>query len=402
MLKDNSKIDKYSIFIIVAFFFLMIIFYGRGADFDVEAAERKTVIVKDKFSKSFFLIASTVILFILNKKILYLKNIANLRLWGVYFLCLLIFAILRENIVNDLYLFVSIFVSYMMLSGLLGFAYRVKYSVLEDVFIIISVVILILCVFFHLMQGHQIVFFPDRNNDLYDRLGGMLYIAHAAAIAAITFLFSLIKFMRCRKVKYLIIIVFCIIFQLATDTRSAWIASVFSMIFIFFKRINFYKLLFFSISAFFLTISILTFISNKAATAGSEDTEYRSAIWLYSLGLVNQRLFTGYGSAEVAGFANFDMNDNLNDPHNSIISLLLQGGLISVIIYFVIYFKNCNLYLKSSNTDYRFLYYFFLFFPFYWGYLYNTISNFMSMYMMFAIYAFTLHPSIIAKNKIQR
>ena len=252
MLKDNSKIDKYSIFIVIAFFFIMIMFYGRGVDFDAEAVERETIIVRKESSKSFFLVISTILLFLLNKKVVDFKIIANYRLWGVYFLCLFILAFLRGNLTADLYSFGSIVVSYLMLMGLMRFVYRIKYSVLEDVFILISVVILILCVIFHILQGHKIVFFPDRGTSLYERLGGLLYISHAAAVAAITLLFSLIKFMRCRKVKYLIIITFCIIFLLATDTRSAWIATVFSIIFIFFKRINFYKLLLFSISLFFM------------------------------------------------------------------------------------------------------------------------------------------------------
>ena len=125
-------------------------------------------------------------------------------------------------------------------------------------------------------------------------------------------------------------------------------------------------------------------------------------IWLFSIEKASQKLLTGYGSEIDNVFVNFSETDNLHDPHNSIISLLLQSGLIAVIIYIVIYFKNCITSNDSYNTDYRFLYFFWFFFSFFWGNLFNNLSSFISMYIMFTLYAFTLYPSFEIKKSLTK
>jgi O-antigen ligase len=394
MLRLKSRTDKYSLFIMVAFFAVLLIKYAKGINYDFEGSERNLIILSKESSKAPFLIITTIILFLLNKDRINFKIIANYKLWAVFFICLLIISFLRDNVIEDLNNYGNILFSYLILLGLMRFTYRIKFSVLEDYFILVSFLILVLCVAFHLLQGHNIVFFPDRSINLFERLGGMFYYAHTAAISAITLLFSLIKYLKSRKVKYLIVIIFSFVVLIATDTRSAWVGVVFSLIFIFFKNINFYKIFWSCIGLYLIAISYSSFVaSNQAVSSSSDDSQYRMQIWFFSLNLASQNLFTGYGGADIKGFSNFAENDNLHDPHNSLISLLLQSGLIALVIYLVIYFKNCNKCNSSYNTDYRFLYFFWFFFAFFWGHLFSNLSSFINTYLMFTIYAFTLNPN---------
>lgn len=396
MLRLKSRADKYSLFIMVVFFAVLLIKYAKGINYDFEGSERNLVILSKESSKAPFLIITTIILFLLNKDRINFKIIVNYKLWAVFFICLLIISFLRDNVIEDLNNFGNILFSYFILLGLMRFAYRIKFYVLEDYFILVSFLILVLCAIFHLLQGHNIVFFPDRSINLFERLGGMFYYAHTAAIAAITLLFSVIKYLKLRKVKYLIVMVFSFIMLIATDTRSAWVGVLFSLIFIFFKNINFYKIFWSCIGLYLITMSYSSLVaSNHAVNTSTDDSEYRMQIWLFSLNLASQNLFTGYGGAEIKGFSSFAENDNLHDPHNSLISLLLQSGLIALVIYFIIYFKNCNKCINSNNscTDYRFLYFFWFFFAFFWGHLFSNLSSFINTYIMFTIYAFTLNPN---------
>lgn len=379
-----------------AFFAFLLMMYAKGPEFDFEGAENNLLLIKKEPSKAVYFIIALILLFVLNKNRISLKVIANYKLWGVYILVVFILVFLRGNILENLYNFGNFLFGYLIFAGILRFVYRIKFHLLEYYFILISVIILILCLIFHLLQGHHIVFFPDRSINLFERLGGMFYYAHTSAIAAITLLLSLIRYFRSKKKFFLIISVFCLMLLIATDTRSAWVATAFSLLFIFFKNVNFYKLLLFCIGIYILALSYSSYLqSSQNIRKGTDDSEFRIQIWGFSLNLASKRLFTGYGNEKIKGFSNFTLNDNLQDPHNSIISLLLQNGVISIIIYFVIYFKNCNLCNERYNSDYRFLYFFWLFFPFFWGNLYNNLSNFINIYIMFTIYAFTLNPNIV-------
>lgn len=397
---SNKKVylSYYNLSVLTFFFISLLFVYGRGVNFNAQLSE-ELALSKDS-SKAPFLILSNIVLFFLKpgKSLFSFSYVRNYRLWGVYFLVLFFLVFTRGNFQDDFKNFGTIFFSYSLLFLILRFAYGVAIDKLEVCFIFISFGIVLLTTVFHLLQGFNIVFSPSRTENNFDRIGGMFYYAHSGAIMSIATLFSFNRFYRDRKILYLVISCICVIFLVATDTRSAWVATFCSLLFIVFRNISFWKLALFSILLYVVSISLSELISSTSSLASSStDNSFRLLIWDYSFNLASEKLFNGYGSLNPFSKFGTSFSSRLSDPHNSLISLLLQSGLFAVIIYITIYFKNLIYCLKSSFAEYRFLFFFWLFFPFFWGKIYDHLSSFIGMYMMFTIYAFALYPNFKKK-----
>jgi hypothetical protein len=399
----NFKLNE---LVVIVFFILMVVNYGRGVSFSADSAENDVTFSYEKSSKAPFLIGCTIILLLLvkQKNKFDFSHVINYRFWYLFFAFLFILAMLKEDYWGELRNFLMIFFSYLLLFTLLKFVYTIPYKKLERLFINISFIICLLAVLFHYLQGSRLVFFPERTFENYDRLGGLFYYANTAAIISITFLFSIKIFFETKQKYYLFLCIVTGVLLIATDTRSAWFVTFASLIFILFKNIKFSILFILSaLSYFVIAFNFLFSFSNKTIVLAGNDSAFRVEIWIYSLSIGLKKFFEGYG--KVNPFENgYNMPaSNLNDPHNSILSLFLQSGFIVCILYFLIYYLNYKKSTKEYDTSYRFLFFFWIFFPFFWGNIYNHLSNFISMYMMFTIYAFALNPEIkdIAENKVE-
>ncbi len=379
--------------VVLSFFINITIYYSHGLDFDFEDAQRGTGFIQNN-SQSLFLLGTFFCLFVTNKFNIKYSLIPNFKLWIIYLIYFFIISIFRNSAeIKDFYNFANNLFSYLILLCLLQFVYKINFHLLEHLFLLISFFILVFCVIFHLFQGHKIVFFPDRSSELFERLGGLFYYAHTSAIASIVFLFSFIQYKNYQRYIFILLMLFSFIALIATDTRSAWFATFFSLVIISKSKKYFYRLFLLIIIIYFLIIPLLSFLEIPYLGALIQDIEFRKAIWFYSINLGFENLFTGFGSEAFKLFRTFQFAE-LKDPHNSFISLYLQSGIGSVILFTIIFFKNCSLALKKKYSDYQFLYFFWFFFSFFWGNLFNSLSSFISMYLMFTIYAFTLNPNL--------
>lgn len=394
--KHNSN----SVLFMWLFFIILILVYGRGPSFNAELSELQDKTVSKESSKAPFLIISTLFLIyqLAKEKRLHLKNVANYKLWIVYLIANFLLVFVRGNFSDDLKGFGTIFFSFSLLLLFLNFIYDIPYQKLERHFIYISFTISIVAAVDHILQGTHIVFFPDRSDGNFDRLGGLFYYAHTAALLAITLLFSIKKYLSTREIKFLIICGICGVLMIATDTRSAWFASALSLVFIAFKRVKFYKLFIFSILFYFIATTLASMVKTTTLSNTGDDAAFREQIWAYSLLRFAASPIAGYGLANPFESGASLLSERLRDPHNSILSLLLQSGLVGSLIYFFIYVKNSILAASVYLSEYRFLFFFWIFFPFFWGRIYNDLSSFISMYMMFTIYAFALNPNFTSQT----
>lgn len=398
MQKMHANKNNISSTIIVIFIGFMVLVYGRGTSFDVEAAEKRLSNDTNNW-KSIFAITSLVILYILRKTSSFFqdKKIANIKLWGIYFISLLFISLFRENqLLDGVLFFFKTFIPYLVVYQIILFAYQKPVKILHQQLTIVFFIIGILCVYIHIQQGHKLIFFPDRLYDNLNRLGGLFYYANTAMLLGITFLLSYILLYEKFSYFYLLIAAISFILLIATDCRSIWIGVVMCVFFFHFRKISFALLLLFSV-ILFITINFSNFKFGNLSNISESNSDIfvRLAIWDFSLKYITANPILGYGSESPLSKGVSSMEFlHLDDPHNSIFGLCLQSGVIIAALYILIFLSNTRTGIKVNNR-YRFLFFFWLFIPFFWGHLYESASGFINFILLFSIYALALHPDIL-------
>ena len=329
--------------------------------------------------------------------------------FGAYFLLITALSFLRPDVATSFSNAMSVVLCYTVVFCYGAIAFSLPYRRMVDVFLIfIALIFLPSAIYVHLRFVGPLVLFPDREVSNNLRFGGVVYYAHTAMILGTGCMLALSQFLDARttrgKLIYGATLGLCGLFLLFTDCRSVMSGLAMAGTYRFLSSLpslkRYVTITAMAVLGILLTIGLS--LRNKPVT--KYDTEgdfsFRSYIWMYAFQGVQENPWVGYGSKsylKTNETALDHLGPDLYDPHNALLGLALQSGVIALVLFLIIYISLNRLYLKHALARGRpqlMLTIFWVYVPLFWGAMYNATPDFIEFFIPLIYVLNFLHPDL--------
>lgn len=392
---------------IVFFSFVLLIVFINNANFNGFSSEISTRIIPTEVIKPFIIML--IWFYIYLNKIKFNFPLKVKRYIIIFLIVLLFVAFTRSNLQSSARNFLAIFTTYLSSTGLALISHKIPITKLYYAYIyLILLVILPLNIAVQVFFQGGFELFPDRfvNDSL--RFGGALYHAHngiTIGIAALLLIHLIFQLGKKSKTNYFLLFI-SIISILFTDCRSVYAGLLISGYFLVIKttKKKTTKFWFRLFTLIFVILSINSYKNIDRDLDSTESTLGRTTRWLIGLDGIRKSPFVGYGDENY-----FELSRNtlgrdfkqITDPHNAVLHLALQSGILSTIIFILIYISVFNFYRKhNKNYGLLSIFIFWTFVPLFWGHIYNGTTGFIQFFFPLTIFSIFLHPDIYRPTKI--
>jgi O-antigen ligase len=339
----------------------------------------------------------------------------TVRVFGVFVCWLLIIAFFqKEDVFDSLKVFTAFTITYLIAILTARVLHNIPIrKVFGRLLNIIVLIVLPVNLLIQIVSVGGLVLFPDRSLDDGLRFGGGLYHAHNGMVLGIAFLINLFliviyKERNPQRIFYGAVLIIAI---LLTDCRSVWTGLIISVSYIVYiiaagKNKKLIRSLAILLGSMYYMYSVV-YTPKHTQSNGERDLSYRSQIWAMAVGGIAMSPVVGYGKNNYfqTNADNLDQDvtqgGRLIDPHNAYLDLMLQSGIITLVIFLVMYFMVFRNYRKHLNPLFKpifTIFFFWIFLPFFWGRIYNGQSGFITFFFPFTIWAIILHPGLKLLN----
>lgn len=284
-----------------------------------------------------------------------------------------------ENTILIVFRFATIFIA-------LCYFYRLNFFEKRDILIFLFIGI------FLLMLSGVLEIYKDLDTVLLSGYGIKGFLSNRNGFGLFMgfgFVLSLM-FIKNHILKFVFINIF-LFFMIFSFSRSSWVASFCTVIAFFVLNLKEFKriyLLYTFISIAFLMAIYLSFdaFESRFTQLMQGDGSGRILIWKYSVDMIAQSPFFGYGMSTFKNLANspFLTRSDFNSTHNMVLEILLYTGFIGLVFYMSMVAKVFAVGLKDKNyAPLLVLFYFLVVCQFDYGAYSKEILSIVSIFVFF-------------------
>lgn len=395
------RLKQFHKFILLFLIFLIAFYYGDfGGQILAESA-------KEKGSNAFFQVSLALFAMFY---IYFTKTQIKLphkKIFFSYLLLLFILSFFRHNIIEDLRLSISIILTQFIILFLSTLMHKLRFADSLFYLVLTFIIVLWVCLFVHI-NSVGIISFAERN--MYNRLGGLYFYGLTGTLAGLTVLLSGIGFFidksSYRKMFFAICIVNSLLFTLGSDLRNVLAASCICLILLFYlfsKRERYMKFVFVLALAGLILMGNYYLNHSEAASTTDSDLGVREMIWAWTYDGISKQPIIGYGKVNyfATNLNSMIFQDELSDPHSSILNLTLKFGIPATLL-FLFYFAKLMIYNYKRDRIFKGS---LLVIPLYWflstitgGTFFIGNGYFGSYIFGLSMFGIFLHPQLFYKN----